>query len=177
MEAQHRMNGKIFAGREVSVVVAAETRKRPEEMWQRARVRGGSGYGRQSYYDNVDVLGLAHFPLYTLLTGLQVLEADITQGHTLLFQDDMETFLSLHIKDMRSTQDHQGVLHKSKMVIINTEPILLDMTMSIKINLEMVMERNLHTSLRKHGMLGGLAGPGLVPGPGQLTCLQGAARK
>lgn len=39
MEAQRRMNGKIFAGREVSVVVAAENRKRPEEMRERARVR------------------------------------------------------------------------------------------------------------------------------------------
>lgn len=38
-EAQHRMHGQIFAGREISVVVAAETRKRPEEMRHRARVR------------------------------------------------------------------------------------------------------------------------------------------
>lgn len=38
-EAQYHMNGKIFAGREISVVVAAETRKRPEEMRHRARVR------------------------------------------------------------------------------------------------------------------------------------------
>ncbi len=42
MEAQRRMNGQIFAGREISVVVAAETRKRPEEMRQRARVRYSS---------------------------------------------------------------------------------------------------------------------------------------
>jgi FUS-interacting serine-arginine-rich protein 1 len=39
MEAQHRMNGQIFAGRQISVVLAAETRKRPEEMRHRARVR------------------------------------------------------------------------------------------------------------------------------------------
>lgn len=38
-EAQYHMNGKIFAGREISVVLAAETRKRPEEMRQRTRVR------------------------------------------------------------------------------------------------------------------------------------------
>ncbi|KDP44951.1 hypothetical protein JCGZ_01451 [Jatropha curcas] len=52
MEAQHRMNGQIFAGREITVVVAAETRKRPEEMRHRARVRGpSSSYGgRSSYY-------------------------------------------------------------------------------------------------------------------------------
>uniref|UniRef100_A0A2P2K5L2 Serine/arginine-rich SC35-like splicing factor SCL30 isoform X2 n=1 Tax=Rhizophora mucronata TaxID=61149 RepID=A0A2P2K5L2_RHIMU len=51
LEAQHRMNGQIVAGREISVVVAAETRKRPEEMRYRARVRGPSSYGgRSSYY-------------------------------------------------------------------------------------------------------------------------------
>ncbi|XP_042968677.1 serine/arginine-rich SC35-like splicing factor SCL30 isoform X2 [Carya illinoinensis] len=53
-EAQYHMNGKIFAGREISVVVAAETRKRPEEMRHRARVREPSGYGgrRSSYYEH-----------------------------------------------------------------------------------------------------------------------------
>ncbi|XP_050156138.1 serine/arginine-rich SC35-like splicing factor SCL30 isoform X2 [Malus sylvestris] len=51
-EAQYHMNGKIFAGREISVVVAAETRKRPEEMRQRTRVREPSDHGgrRSSYY-------------------------------------------------------------------------------------------------------------------------------
>ncbi|XP_039038844.1 serine/arginine-rich SC35-like splicing factor SCL30 isoform X1 [Hibiscus syriacus] len=50
-EARRRMNGKIFGGREISVVVAAETRKRPEEMRHKARLRGPSGYGgRSSYY-------------------------------------------------------------------------------------------------------------------------------
>ncbi|XWS07757.1 hypothetical protein CRYUN_Cryun41cG0018100 [Craigia yunnanensis] len=50
-EAQRRMNGKIFAGREISVVVAAQTRKRPEEMRHKVRDRGPSGYGgRSSHY-------------------------------------------------------------------------------------------------------------------------------
>ncbi|PON44742.1 Splicing factor-like protein [Parasponia andersonii] len=52
-EAQYHMNGKIFAGREISVVVAAENRKRPEEMRQRTRVRGPPpSYGERSssYY-------------------------------------------------------------------------------------------------------------------------------
>jgi FUS-interacting serine-arginine-rich protein 1 len=39
MEAQHHMNGQVFAGRQMIVVVAAETRKRPEEMRHRTRVR------------------------------------------------------------------------------------------------------------------------------------------
>ncbi|KAI5670674.1 hypothetical protein M9H77_11038 [Catharanthus roseus] len=53
-EAQYHMNGQIFAGREISVVVAAETRKRPEDMRRKTRPsRGGPvGYGerRSSYY-------------------------------------------------------------------------------------------------------------------------------
>lgn len=43
-EAQRRMNGKLFAGREISVVVAAETRKRPEEMRHKARLRYSLSY-------------------------------------------------------------------------------------------------------------------------------------
>ncbi|OVA16514.1 RNA recognition motif domain [Macleaya cordata] len=51
-EAQYHMNGQLFCGREITVVVAAETRKRPEEMRHRGgRPRGPSGYGgRRSYY-------------------------------------------------------------------------------------------------------------------------------
>ncbi|KAF5453560.1 hypothetical protein F2P56_028457 [Juglans regia] len=53
-EAQYHMNEKIFAGREMSMVVVAETRKRPEEICHRARVRGPSGYGgrQSSYYEH-----------------------------------------------------------------------------------------------------------------------------
>ncbi|KAL2940483.1 Serine/arginine-rich SC35-like splicing factor SCL30 [Bienertia sinuspersici] len=40
------MNGQIFAGREISVVVAAESRKRPEDMRRKTRQRsGGPRYG------------------------------------------------------------------------------------------------------------------------------------
>ncbi|KAF9593548.1 hypothetical protein IFM89_024137 [Coptis chinensis] len=52
-EAQYHMNRQLFGGREITVVLAAETRKRPEEMRSRARVRGpSSGYGgrRSSHY-------------------------------------------------------------------------------------------------------------------------------
>ncbi|XP_026415076.1 serine/arginine-rich SC35-like splicing factor SCL30 [Papaver somniferum] len=53
-EAQYHMNGQLFCGREITVVVAAETRKRPEEMRHRGRpTRGPSGYGgggRRPYY-------------------------------------------------------------------------------------------------------------------------------
>lgn len=52
-EAQYHMDRQIFAGREISVVVAAETRKRPEEMrhrTSRSRGPGGSYGGQRSSY-------------------------------------------------------------------------------------------------------------------------------
>ncbi|MQL87051.1 hypothetical protein Taro_019581 [Colocasia esculenta] len=50
-EAQYNMNGQLFGGRRITVVLAAETRKRPEEMRSRGGPRGPSGYrGRRSYY-------------------------------------------------------------------------------------------------------------------------------
>ncbi|XP_021855484.1 serine/arginine-rich SC35-like splicing factor SCL30 [Spinacia oleracea] len=45
-EAQYHMNGQIFAGREISVVVASESRKRPEDMRRKTRQSsGGPRYG------------------------------------------------------------------------------------------------------------------------------------
>ncbi|XP_010531740.1 PREDICTED: serine/arginine-rich SC35-like splicing factor SCL30 [Tarenaya hassleriana] len=52
-EAQWSMNKRIFAGREITVVVAAESRKRPEEMRVKTRTtRGPSSHGGRSsaYY-------------------------------------------------------------------------------------------------------------------------------
>ncbi|KAK3123961.1 hypothetical protein QOZ80_8AG0638630 [Eleusine coracana subsp. coracana] len=50
-EAQYHMNRQVFFGREITVVLAAESRKRPEEMRSRTRVRGYSGHeGRRSSY-------------------------------------------------------------------------------------------------------------------------------
>lgn len=38
-EAHYHMNGWIFAGREISIVFAADSRKRPEEMRQKQKGR------------------------------------------------------------------------------------------------------------------------------------------
>ncbi|KAG6498816.1 hypothetical protein ZIOFF_038565 [Zingiber officinale] len=38
-EAQYHMNRQVFGGREIAVVVAAESRKRPEDMRKRAKAR------------------------------------------------------------------------------------------------------------------------------------------
>ncbi|KAL9230136.1 hypothetical protein vseg_005525 [Gypsophila vaccaria] len=51
LEAQYHMNGQIFAGREITVVLAAESRKKPDEMRRKTRQRSGSRYGgRRSPY-------------------------------------------------------------------------------------------------------------------------------
>jgi len=51
-EAQYHMNRQIFGGREITVVLAAESRKRPDDMRRRTRVsRGSSGYeSRGTHY-------------------------------------------------------------------------------------------------------------------------------
>lgn len=38
-EAQYHMNRQMFSGREITVVLAADTRKRPEEMRRRTGPR------------------------------------------------------------------------------------------------------------------------------------------
>nr|ACF87390.1 unknown [Zea mays] len=43
-EAQYHMNRQMFAGREITVVLAADTRKRPEDMRRRTGPRGYSGH-------------------------------------------------------------------------------------------------------------------------------------
>jgi hypothetical protein len=40
-EAQYHMNRQMFAGREITVVLAADTRKRPEDMRKRTKPRYG----------------------------------------------------------------------------------------------------------------------------------------
>ncbi|TQD85159.1 hypothetical protein C1H46_029247 [Malus baccata] len=91
-EAQYHMNGKIFAGREISVVVAAETRKRPEEMRQRTRVREPSDHGgRRSSYYGMFLLTDVHVLVHALHTIHQVLEVGTAQvlGHPVMQVDTL----------------------------------------------------------------------------------------
>ncbi|KAK6925789.1 RNA recognition motif domain [Dillenia turbinata] len=46
-EAKYQMDGQIFHGRELTVVFAEENRKKPVEMRQRERTRGGGRYDRR----------------------------------------------------------------------------------------------------------------------------------
>ncbi|MCL7043117.1 hypothetical protein MKW94_017372, partial [Papaver nudicaule] len=58
----------VFCGREITVVVAAETRKRPDEMHHRGMpTRGPSGYGgggRRPYYGRSRSLSRSRSPRY-----------------------------------------------------------------------------------------------------------------
>nr|XP_043632412.1 serine/arginine-rich SC35-like splicing factor SCL30 [Erigeron canadensis]XP_043632413.1 serine/arginine-rich SC35-like splicing factor SCL30 [Erigeron canadensis]XP_043632414.1 serine/arginine-rich SC35-like splicing factor SCL30 [Erigeron canadensis] len=63
VEAQHHMNGRMFAGREISVVLASESRKRPEEMRRRTSVRGPSGHDdRRTYHGRSRSLSRSRSP-------------------------------------------------------------------------------------------------------------------
>uniref|UniRef100_A0A6M2EFK6 RRM domain-containing protein n=1 Tax=Populus davidiana TaxID=266767 RepID=A0A6M2EFK6_9ROSI len=46
-DAKHHMDGEILLGRELTVVFAEENRKKPAEMRQRDRVRGGRYYDQR----------------------------------------------------------------------------------------------------------------------------------
>ncbi|CAM0875469.1 unnamed protein product [Alopecurus aequalis] len=65
-EAQYHMDHQVFFGREITVVVAAETRKKPDDMRNRARVRGYSGEheGRHSRYGRSRSRSRSYSPRY-----------------------------------------------------------------------------------------------------------------
>ncbi|KAM0874624.1 hypothetical protein ACQ4PT_037314 [Festuca glaucescens] len=98
-EAQYHMNRQVFFGREITVVVAAESRKRPDDMINRARVRYVIPWGILVNMKGVILVmgGLVPVPVHapTLLAIVAVLG----QGRTLLLQDAEMTTLLLH-------QDH-----------------------------------------------------------------------
>ncbi|EXC20173.1 Serine/arginine-rich splicing factor 12 [Morus notabilis] len=138
-EAQYHMNGKTFAGREISVVVAAEN-------------------GQDQAIGNgvhliMDVLDLDLYPVHALPAIPQVLEADTTHGPALLLQSGVLTTLFPQIEGMQTIQDLQGVFHESKMAIVVVGHILrvLKMVLS-KIQ---TMMGNLHTRLRMRKDIGG----------------------
>ncbi|KAE9451393.1 hypothetical protein C3L33_16678, partial [Rhododendron williamsianum] len=142
-EAQYHMNGQVFAGREISVVVAAETRKRPEEMRRRTGPRGSSSRhgGRRSHYAlkmrHADGLGLAQYHVRVLHLTLLVLEVVITQGPSLLLQDVELTTPFPQTEGMQTTLDHQEKIQKSEMVAIFADRIPIGI---ILIRLEMEID-------------------------------------
>ncbi|KAL5973322.1 hypothetical protein ACLOJK_029972 [Asimina triloba] len=108
-EAQYHMNRQLFGGREITVVLAAETRKRPEEMRARARVRGPGVIVDAKRGDLV--LGLVQYLVHALLATSQVLEFEIDQDPFLLSQDaDLTTLYPLP-GDKEGVLDHQGIMH------------------------------------------------------------------
>ncbi|CAL5355998.1 unnamed protein product [Camellia sinensis] len=102
-EARCHMNRQTFSGREISVVVAAETKKRLEDMPRRTRVRS-------------DDLGLIQYHVLLLLVTILVLEVVIVQGLILLRQNVELTTLSPQVQGMQNTDDHQENPQKSDIV-------------------------------------------------------------
>ncbi|KAH1263197.1 Serine/arginine-rich SC35-like splicing factor SCL30 [Glycine max] len=137
-EAQYHMNRQIFAGREISVVVAEETRKRPEEMRHRtSRLRGPAGYGgqRSSRYGRSRSRSVtrSRSPPYH-------------SGPIRLLQDGKVITL-FPLGGKLSTPDHQEVLPGRGMVNRSVGLILLLMAMVLNRIKAMDMLRNLCTSL------------------------------
>ncbi|CAL5429739.1 unnamed protein product [Camellia sinensis] len=102
-EARCHMNRQTFSGREICVVVAAETKKRLEDMPRRTRVRS-------------DDLGLIQYHVLLLLVTILVLEVVIVQGLMLLRQNVELTTLSPQVQGMQNTHDHQENPQKSDIV-------------------------------------------------------------
>ncbi|KAG5064301.1 hypothetical protein JHK85_005484 [Glycine max] len=92
-EAQYHMNRQIFAGREISVVVAEETRKRPEEMRHRtSRLR----------------LSLLEFwiPSMIVMMGIQtVLTCQGVDGRQPIFHN-ASFLVALGVLDLAQLPDH-----------------------------------------------------------------------
>ncbi|RWR76730.1 serine/arginine-rich SC35-like protein splicing factor SCL30 [Cinnamomum micranthum f. kanehirae] len=144
-EAQHHMNRQLFCGREITVVVAAETRKRPEEMRSRARPsRGPSGYGgrRSSNYGKpAGAPALARYLGHALLITHQVLELDKGQDPTLLPQDGGVITLFPQLKGKPAARGPRGeILHKVAILTTLAEDhTLLVTVMQIGMMLAMAM--------------------------------------
>ncbi|KAI4994028.1 hypothetical protein ZWY2020_008341 [Hordeum vulgare] len=122
-DAQYHLNRTLFFGREITNVVAAESRKRPDDMRIRER-RRNSCYG----------LDPVHAP--TLLSIVAVLGQG--QGHTLLLQDGEMITLLPH-------QDHithilLGVCQRD-MKKTSGDPILLLVEVAVSVML-ILMERS-----------------------------------
>uniref|UniRef100_A0A0E0MNU7 RRM domain-containing protein n=1 Tax=Oryza punctata TaxID=4537 RepID=A0A0E0MNU7_ORYPU len=155
-EAQYHMNRQVFFGREITVVLAAESRKRPEEMRSRARVRGYSG----------NEGGLV--PVLVLL-AIEVVHG---QGHTLLLQDGEMTTQLPHRERIRTPQNLLGVSQKNMMKTRSGDPTLLPVEMVTLVMLITVMRRGrphltamdpLHTGGHLDTPQGRLQDPALGP--------------
>ncbi|KAK4759987.1 hypothetical protein SAY87_023118 [Trapa incisa] len=77
-DAQHRLNGEIFAGKRLSVVVAAETRKRPQEMHHRNR--SGRPARNRGYHGRSRSRSLSRSPSPRATSGSRVRSPRATSG-------------------------------------------------------------------------------------------------
>ncbi|KAL0714487.1 hypothetical protein Bca4012_021466 [Brassica carinata] len=164
-EAQRSMNKRVFAGREITVVVASESRKKPEEMRVKTRTRSS----RLNFSGNLLALevvlmdGLVHVQSldHALHVVHQTLEADADQGLILLHQDEEEQSIQhLQGEDTRNVHGHHQevpLLEEKKMENTVAGPIPLVMKVVLlqtRTEMEtMRLERNLGMNQRK-GIVG-----------------------
>ncbi|KAL0848105.1 hypothetical protein Bca101_021352 [Brassica carinata] len=131
-EAQRSMNRRVFAGREITVVVASESRKRPEEMRVKTRTRSRDEWNLLAL-EVVLMDGLVHVHVQSLDHALpvvhQTLETGTDQGLSLLHQEEEEqTIQHLQGEDMWNVHGHhQEVLEEKKMENTVAGPIPLAM--------------------------------------------------
>ncbi|KAM0925439.1 hypothetical protein ACQ4PT_004188 [Festuca glaucescens] len=144
-EAQYHMNRQVFFGREITVVLAAESRKRPEDMRTRTRVRYAFPFGgilevvmkaavRLTMGDLVRVRVHAHSPLALVVVAV------LGQGHTLLLLEGEMTTLLHHGEGILTAQNLLCAIQKN-MEKISGDPILLLAGKVTNVMLIMVMIR------------------------------------
>ncbi|RZC75794.1 hypothetical protein C5167_000069 [Papaver somniferum] len=126
-EAQYHMNGQLFCGREITVVVAAETRKRPEEMRHRGRP---TRFVRYIYtcgsYQMPYKLYLSGFCVdassFLFAEGLQVMEVvedDLIMGVPVLAQCLAHAPLAIHLgQEADVAQDQTLLLQDGELIIL-----------------------------------------------------------
>ncbi|XP_044950576.1 uncharacterized protein LOC123400214 isoform X1 [Hordeum vulgare subsp. vulgare] len=200
-EAQYHMNRQVFFGREITVVLAAESRKRPEDMRTRTRVRYVFPFLCEDLLCipscsiemafAVVILEVMKGAVPLIMGGLVPVHAPplpalvavvaLGQGHTLLLQDGGMTTLLPHGEGSLIARNLLCVIRKNmKRTKGDPTPPLVEMAASVM--LIMVMRRGRHwltvmDPLHCRGWPGHPQGRPLDPAPGPPTLLPPAATK
>ncbi|VAI13859.1 unnamed protein product [Triticum turgidum subsp. durum] len=174
-EAQYHMNRQVFFGREITVVLAAESRKRPEDMRTRTRVRGTLEVMKGA----VPLIMGGLVPVHAQPLPALVAVAVLGQGHTLLLQDGEMTTLLPHGEGSLIARNLLCVIQKN-MRRTKGDPTLPLVEMVTNVMLIMGMRRGRHRPtvmdpLHAQGWPGHPQDRPLDPAPGPPTLLPPAA--
>ncbi|VAI13855.1 unnamed protein product [Triticum turgidum subsp. durum] len=198
-EAQYHMNRQVFFGREITVVLAAESRKRPEDMRTRTRVRyifpflcedllrllscsvemTVAGGTLEVMKGAVPLIMGGLVPVHAQPLPALVAVAVLGQGHTLLLQDGEMTTLLPHGEGSLIARNLLCVIQKN-MRRTKGDPTLPLVEMVTNVMLIMGMRRGRHRPtvmdpLHAQGWPGHPQDRPLDPAPGPPTLLPPAA--